>query len=166
MRLWLLFMVVALTGGCAYRLGPTNGVASGSRSVKFAPFVNKTDEPRVTDYLSNSLRKQLQRDGTYHLETAGTPDILVTGEITRFLRTGLSYDPNDILTPQEYTLVLEAQVRALNVNTGKIIFDRLVRGTTFIRVGNDEFSSERQAIPLLTDTLAQGAVSLLADGSW
>lgn len=161
-----MFIVVALTGGCAYRLGPTNGISAGARTVKFAQFVNKTDEPRVTEYLGNSLRKQLQRDGTFHLQTSGAPDILVSGEITRFRRTGLSYDPNDVLTPQEYTLVLEAQVKALNVNTGKVLFDKVVRGTTFIRVGTDEFSSERQAIPILTDTLAQGAVSLLADGNW
>jgi hypothetical protein len=167
MRGWLLLILAVVVGGCAgYKVGPTNGVPAGSRTVKFAPFVNKTLEPRVTEYLGNSLRKQLQQDGTYRLETSGSPDIMVTGEVTRLLRSILSYDPNDVLTPNEYQLTLEAHIRAININTGKTIVDNKVTGTTFIRVGNDEFSSERQAIPLLTDTLAHNAISMLVDGPW
>ena len=35
-----------------------------------------------------------------------------------------------------------------------------------IRIGNDEYSAERQAIPLLTDNVARRAISLLVDGPW
>jgi hypothetical protein len=170
MRSWLLLIlavVAVLTGGCAgYKLGPTNGVAAGSRSVKFKPFVNHTQDPRVSEYLSTALRKQLQQDGTFRLETSGTPDILVSGEITRLDRNGLSYDPNDVLTPQEYTLTMQAHVVAVNVNTGKTYINRTVQGFTYIRIGSDESSAERQAIPLLTDSVARNAIALLVDGAW
>jgi hypothetical protein len=167
MRSWLLIILAVAAGGCAgYKLGPTNGVMAGSRTVKFKPFVNRTEVPRITEYLSTSLRKQLQQDGTFRLETSGSPDILVSGEITKFNRGGLSYDPNDVLTPQEYTLTMQARVVATDVNTGKVFIDRTVQGYTYIRIENDEFSSERQAIPLLTDSLARSAVSLLVDGKW
>jgi hypothetical protein len=167
MRSWLLIILAVAASGCAgYKLGPTNGVAAGSRTVKFKPFVNRTHEPRVTEYLSTSLRKQLQQDGTFRLETAGSPDILVSGEITRFDRTGLSYQTNDVLTPQEYTLTMQAHVVAMDVNTGKVFINRTVQGYTYIRIGNDEYSAERQAVPLLTDSVARSAVSLLVDGAW
>ena len=167
MRSWLLIILAIAAGGCAgYKLGPTNGIAAGSRTVKFKPFINKTREPRVTEYLSISLRKQLQQDGTFRLETSGSPDILVSGEITRFDRVGLSYLAGDVLTPQEYTLTMQAHVTAMDVSTGKVFINRTVQGTTYIRIGNDEFSAERQAIPLLTDNVARDAISLLVDGSW
>jgi len=167
MRSWLLIILAIAEGGCAgYKLGPTNGIAAGSRTVKFKPFINKTREPRVTEYLSTSLRKQLQQDGTFRLETSGSPDILVSGEITRFDRGGLSYQTNDVLTPQEYTLTMQARVVAVDVSTGKTIVNRTVQGITYIRIGNDEYSAERQAIPLLTDNVARSAISLLVDGPW
>jgi hypothetical protein len=167
MRRVFLILLVVLSGGCmGYQLGPTNGMTPGLRTVKFAPFVNKTHEPRVTEYFSTSLRKLLQQDGTYALETSGSPDILVKGEITRFDRSGLSYDPNDVLTPQEYTLTMQIHITAIKTSTGKAFIDRTIRGHTYIRIFSDEFSNERQAIPLLTDDLARNAVSLLVDGSW
>jgi hypothetical protein len=167
MRAWLLIILAIAAGGCAgYKLGPTNGVAAGSRTVQFKPFINHTQEPRVTEYLSTSLRKRLQQDGTYRLETSGRPDILVSGEITKFLRSGLSYQQGDVLTPQEYTLTMQARVQAMDVNTGKIFINRTVQGYTYIRIENDEFSAERQAIPLLTDSLARNTIDLLVDGQW
>jgi Lipopolysaccharide-assembly len=167
MRSLLLFCLAAFLAGCAgYKLGPTNGLPAGSRTVEVRSFVNKTKEPRITEYLANSLRKQLQQDGSFRLETFGRGDILVTGEITQFKRSGLSYLTNDVLTPQEYTLDLSAHVVAINVNTGKTNLNKEVMGRTYIRIGNDQSSAERQAIPLLADDLARNAVSLLVDGDW
>jgi hypothetical protein len=167
MRAWLFIILAVVASGCAgYKLGPTNGIAAGSRTVKFKPFINRTQEPRATEYLSTSLRKQLQRDGTFRLETSGSPDILVSGEITRLERTGLSYQAGDVLTPQEYTLTMQARVVAVDVNTGKTFINRTVSGSTYIRIGNDETSDERQAVPLLTDSVARDAISLLVDGTW
>jgi hypothetical protein len=162
----LFILALALAGCAGYKLGPTNGMAAGSRSIGLRPFRNQTREPRVTEYLSISMRKQLLQDGTFRLETAGSPDIRVSGVIMRFDRTGLSFTTNDVLTPQEYTLTLVAHVVAVNVNTGKTNLSRDVQGVTYIRVGNDQSTAERQAIPLLTDSLARNAVSLLVDGTW
>jgi hypothetical protein len=167
MRRVLLFLVAMALAGCAgYKLGPTNGQPAGSRSIQVRSFVNKTHEPRVSEYISISFRKQLQQDGTFRLETGGRPDVLVMGEITRFDRSGLSYQTNDVLTPQEYTLVLGARVVAVDTASGKTNLNREVIGRTYIRIGNDQSSAERQAIPLLADDLARHAVSCLVDGDW
>jgi hypothetical protein len=165
-RALLSILGLALAGCAGYKLGPTNGIPAGSRSLKIEPFANHTREPRVTEYLAISMRKLLQKDGTYRLETSGKPDILVSGEVSRFQRAGLAFQTNDTLTPSEYTLSLVARVVAVEVNTGKTNLDREVSGLTYIIIGSDQSSAERQAIPLLADNLARNAVSLLVDGSW
>jgi hypothetical protein len=164
--LWIFFAVALLAGCAGYKLGPTNGLPAGSRSVEVRSFVNKTREPRITEYLAASLRKQFQQDGSFRLETSGRGDILITGEIKSFARSGLAYQTNDVLTPQEYMLALTAHVVAVNVNTGKTNFNKDVFGRTYIRVGNDQSSAERQAIPLLADDLARNAVSFVVDGDF
>lgn len=167
MRRLLPALLAAALAGCAgYHLGPTNGLPAGRVSVQVLPFVNHTREPRISEYLGASLRRQFQQDGTFHLQTGGTPDLLVTGEITRFERLELSYATNDVLTPQEYTLVLTANVVARDPVSGKTNLNRAVQGRTYIRVGNDLASTEREAIPNLADDLARNAVSLLVDGPW
>jgi hypothetical protein len=167
MRKLLLAVLAAALAGCAgYRLGPSNGLPAGSLSVQVLPFVNHTREPRISEYLSASMRRQFQQDGTFRLMTAGTPDLLVTGEITRFDRIGLSFATNDVLTPQEYTIVLTASVVARDPVSGKTNLNRTVQGRTYIRAGNDLASSERQAMPNLADDLARNAVSMLVDGPW
>jgi hypothetical protein len=165
-RALLSILALALAGCAGYKLGPTNGIPAGSRTLKIEPFANRTQEPRVTEYLAISMRKLLQQDGTYRLETSGRPDILVSGEISKFQRKGLAYQTNDALTPSEYTLTLVARVVAVDLHSGKTNLDREVSGLTYIIIGNDQSSAERQAIPLLADSLARNAVSLLVDGVW
>ena len=167
LRLLIPAVVAAALAGCAgYRVGPTNGLSEGSLSVKVQPFVNHTREPRISEYLASSMRKRFQQDGTFQLQTSGMADILVTGEIIRFERIELSYTTNDVLTPQEYTLTLTANIVARDSFSGKTNLSRTVRGQTYIRAGNDLASSEREAMPNLADDLARNAVTLLVDGPW
>jgi len=160
--------VLALAaGGCAgYRLGPTNGQAAGARSVQIDPFVNKTVQPRLGDYVMNSLRKHLQQDGAYRLDTHDDGDIIISGVITDYQRKELSFQPQDVITVLDYEITLTAQITARERATGKIIFDRPVKGRTSIRVGTDLTSTERQAAPLLADDLAKKTTALLVDGAW
>ena len=47
--------------GCAgYRLGPTNGMTAGAKSIEVKPFVNQTMEPRLIEPLTQALRRSLQ----------------------------------------------------------------------------------------------------------
>jgi hypothetical protein len=153
--------------GCAgYRLGPTNGVAAGEKSIQIMPFVNQTLEPRLTDAVTAQLRKQLQHDGTFRLATHDDGDIVVTGIITRYTRHELSFQPADTLTARDYRISLTAQVTARDRISGKVVLDQEISGFTLLRVGSDLVSSERQSLPLLAGDLAKNVTSRLADGSW
>ncbi len=173
-----------LFSGCAgYRVGPTNGLAAGEKSIQVEPFSNQTLEPWLTDAVTMQVRKELQRDGSFRLATGGTGDIVMTGVITGYHRHELSFAPHDTLTVRDYRLSLTAQVSARDRSTGRMILDQPVTGYTLIRVrvdlspsagqavpavatGTDLTSSERQALPLLAGDLARNVASLLADGTW
>jgi hypothetical protein len=160
-----LFAAAALSG-CAYRLGPTNGATAGDRSVQVNPFINKTLEPHLDDYMMNSLRKRLQEDGTYKVDTHNSGDVILTGVITAYDRTPLSFQPTDVITVVDYQIAMTALVTARERSTGKLIFEKAVRGRATLRVGNDQTSAERAALPILTDDVAKKAIALLVDGNW
>lgn len=69
MRAWICLIALLMAGCAGYRLGPTNGLSAGARSVQVNPFQNKTIEPRLIDAVTSQMRKQIQQDGTYRLET-------------------------------------------------------------------------------------------------
>ena len=160
-------LAAAALTGCAYRLGPTNGVTAGDRSVQVKPFLNKTLEPHLTDYVMNSMRKRLQEDGTYKVDThENDADIILNGVILTYDRSPLSFQPTDVITAVDYQIAMTAQVTARERSTGKLIFDKTVHGRTTLRVGADLTSAERAALPSLTDDVAKKAVALLVDGNW
>jgi len=168
-RLSLLLAWVAALGfcGCAgYRLGPSSGEAARTRSIQVNPFINQTLAPRLGDAVTVALRKGLQRDGTYQLATRGDGDVVVTGEITRYDRSELSYQPNDIVTVLDYRVTMTAHVTAHERSSGKTILDKDVSGYTLVRVGSDLTSAERQALSLLAEDLAKKITASLADGAW
>ena len=162
----LLGWPLLFTGCAGYRLGPTNGLEAGERSIQISPFANQTMQPRLTDTVASELRKELQRDGTFRLETHGDPDIVVNGSLTRYQRVEVTLAANDILTVRDFRLILTAQVTARERSTGKVLLDQPVSGNTLIRVGSDLTSAERQAMPLLANDLAKNVSALLADGKW
>ncbi len=164
---WLgLLLMVALTGCVGYTAGPTNGFPAGERTVKVNYFKNETLEPRLVVAVNRALKRNLQKDGTFELETRGSADLLVTGELTKFLRGGVSYTPGDTLSVRDYSMQLTAKIKVIDRATGNVIVDQEVTGSSIVRVGNDLTAGQRQAVPLIADQLARQATSLIVDGDW
>lgn len=152
--------------GCAYKLGSTTGETSGTRSITISPIVNRTLEPRLGDVVTQTLRTQVQRDGTYRLDTRDDGDILVTGTVTSYQRNGVTYVPTDVLTTVDARLSITVQVRAVDRVTGRVLLDRSLTGYTLMRVGNDMTSSERQSLPQLADNVCHNITTALVEGTW
>jgi hypothetical protein len=164
---WILSTLVILFVGCAgYRVGPVNGVSARSRAVTVNLFQNNTYEPRLSESVAFALRRRLQQDGTYRLDTQNEGDIVVSGAITRYDRAPLSFDPRDVLTPRDYTLSITADVTAAERGTGKVIFQRAFQGRTVVRATADRNAAERQAHPTMADDLARNITSALTEGPW
>jgi hypothetical protein len=167
LRLLSALAALSVLSGCAgYRLGPTNGLQAGSRTVQFKPFTNQTLQPRLGDAVDTALRIDLQRDGTYRLATREDADIVVSGVITRYARHELSLVPTDVLTVQDFRVSMTAHVTARERASGKVLFNSPVTGSALVRVGADLSSGERQALSQIADDFAKKVISLLADGTW
>lgn len=153
--------------GCAgYRLGSASGLAADAQSIEIIPFPNQTEEPRLSPALASALRRQIQNNGTFKLETRGKGDLQITGNIVQYLRVGVTFQPGDVITPRDFELRMTAQVKVLNRRAGKTLLQRPVTGRTLIRAFSDLASAERRALPLLADDLARKIIDLLVDGDW
>ena len=153
--------------GCAsYRLGPVPGLAADAQSIEIIPFPNQTEEPRLSAALASALRRQIQNDGTFKLETRGNGDLQITGNIIQYLRVGVTFQPDDVVTARDFELRMTAQVKAFNRRTGKTLLERPVTGRTLIRAFDNPANAERQALPLLANDLARNIIDLLVDGDW
>lgn len=164
----ILVLVVALVGGgCAgYRLGSTDGLPSGYRTVTVKPFVNRTLEPRLGDDATFAVRKEIQRDGAFRLATGPAAGYELTGELIRYERTEVSFLSTDTTTARDYRISLTARVVVRDRTLGKVVFERDVTGQSLMRVGSDLPSTERQTMPLAATDLARQITSLLVDGTW
>jgi hypothetical protein len=156
----------ALAGCAAYQLGPVNGAVAGAKTIEVQPFNNQTLQPRLGDAITESLRERLQTDATYRLATRGQGDVVVTGVIRQYTRQGLGYLNTDVTTPENYRVDLVVHVTARDRLSDKLILDKDVKGHTFVHIGDDLASAERQALPLLADDLAQNITELLTQGAW
>lgn len=161
-------VAVLMLAGCAgYHLGPVNGVMAGAKTIEVQPFNNQTLQPRLGDVITESLRERLQTDATYQLATRReNGDVVVTGVIHQYVRQGLGFLGTDITTPENYRVDIVVHVIARERLSGKKILDKDVKGHTFVQIGNDLASAEREAMPLLADDLAQNITELLTEGTW
>ncbi|HEV8543418.1 MAG TPA: LPS assembly lipoprotein LptE [Verrucomicrobiae bacterium] len=159
-------LLLFLLSGCGYQLGPTNGMAAGSRTVQINLFRNQTFEPRLPEPLATSLRRWIQRDGTYRLATQNDADVIVDGTITEYNRVGVSFQPTDVLTVRDYDIFLVTKFTATERATGRVLASATVTGRTTVRVSADQSSAERQAAPLLAEDVARRITAMLVDGSW
>ena len=156
----------ALCGCAGYRLGPTNALEAGAKSVQITPFLNHSPEPGLADEVTAAVRKSVQRDGTFRLATRGDSDLVVTGVINSYQRREISLSREELRTVRDYQVVITAQVVIRERATGKVLLDRAVNGDAVLRVGADLGASERQLVPQLADDLAKRITGLLVDGSW
>jgi hypothetical protein len=162
----LALVLPLLLAGCAYHLGPTGGRRAGQQTVQVQTVVNETVEPRLVAALGQALREQIQRDGTFRLQTHGDADILLSSTIVKFDRQFISVKAGDSLTPRDYRILITARIVARERGTGRVLLDRELVGRTEVRAGSDLHSAEREAIPMAADFLATSATSLLADGKF
>jgi hypothetical protein len=155
-----------LTACAGYQVGPVNGVPAGSRAVTVNLFRNETFEPRLSESIAFALRRKLQQDGTFRLDTQNHGDIVVNGTIVGIQRTPLSFQSHDILTTRDYDLIIAADVTAVDRATGKEILHKTFRGRTPVRATENRDASERQSQPNVADDLAKNITAALTEGAW
>ena len=165
-RLLLLFAVGISTGCASYKVGAVTPAIPADQSIQVGLFQNGTAQPGLSESVNASIRRELHRDGTFDLATANDGDVLLTGNITSYRRSAVSFQPRDILTVRDFVVELSTQVKATDKTSGEVLVDRVVTSRTTVRLGDDLTSAERQALPLLANDLAKRTVAMLAEGDW
>jgi len=167
-RLILAGLGALLLAGCAgYRLGPVGGQVAGARDIQVPMARNSTLEPRLVEPVTEALRRHIQQDGTFRLETDGAPaDLVLETTLVSYERLPMAFQRKDVVTVSEYELRLSCRVVLRERGAERPILDRIVSGRAAILVGPDQTSAERQAAPLLADDLARRAVILVSEGAW
>lgn len=163
----LALVCVLLLPGCAgYRLGPTSGISARYQSLCVLPFANETREPRLPEAVQSALLHTLQQEGTYRIARRNDADVLVTGTIVEYERGGIAFDPNDVRTVTDFRVTLRVKVKAIETGTGRVLLDDQIAGRTTVRLGADQPSAERQALPLVAENLSRNITARLVDGDW
>ena len=163
----LLLLAVGLANGCVgYRVGTVNPTIPADHSIQVGLFQNGTAQPGLSESVNASIRRELHRDGTFELATANDGDVLLTGDITAYRRSAVSFQPRDILTVRDFVVELSTRIKATEKTSGEVLVDRVVTSRTTVRLGDDLASSERQALPLLANDLAKHTVAMLSEGGW
>ena len=165
---WFVALFTLGSCGCAgYRLGPTSTAIPRDKSIEVNFFQNETLEPpRLAEQINQALRAELQRDGTYRLNTQGEGDVVLNGVIRNYDRIGVTFLARDTLTTADYQLAIVVRVTATDRATGRVILEKDVTGKVTIYSTRDLPSAERQALPLLANDFARNVTTLLTEGTW
>jgi hypothetical protein len=162
----LILAALVLCGCAGYHLGPANDAVPGGKTLEIFPFNNQTLEPRLGEAVTQAVREYVQTDGTYRLATQGGSDVVLTGTLKRYYREGLSFLNQDVTTTENYRVGLVAHVVARDSGSGKVLLEKDISGFTFVRVGSDLASADRQSLALLADDLARNITMALTEGGW
>jgi hypothetical protein len=150
---------------CGYRLGYVKPSNYGHIESIYVPtFTNETLEPRSAVLVTNAVIQQFQRDGTYRLGTKQNADAVLEASIERLeRRQARSARFNTLRTSElEFTLVVRYQFRDLSTNL--VLDEGLIEGETSRFLDANFQLSERQALPLAAERLAENLVSRLSEG--
>jgi Lipopolysaccharide-assembly len=159
----LLFVLLA---GCAgYTLGPIQPTfMKGVHRVAVPVFRNTTVAADVEALSTTTVIQQIQQDGTYEVTGADHADAIVEGTISSVQRTRARALVGNVLASSEFSLTVIIHVRVVRPNSGELLGQRDVYGTSSFFTGNDISAQERQALPLAIQDAAVQLVSYLSEG--
>ncbi|HEX8311389.1 MAG TPA: LptE family protein [Chthoniobacteraceae bacterium] len=167
----LLALAVALSGCAGYQIGPIKPtIMAGVKTIAVPNFKNDTLEPRVEALLANSVIKQIQQDGTYQIARENSADAILECTLDEIQRRPARSLSGNVLLTREYQLTLRVRYRVIRRDTGVVLEQRTVNGTTsfFVSgsnpVSGDIVQDERQAIPIAAEDMAVRLVSQISEG--
>ena len=172
MRLLLALLSVVLWSGCAgYTVGPIKPTPMRSvQRIHVPNIINDTLHPRVEVLITNLLIKQIQQDGTYEITDENRADAILKVKLNEIERRPARSVRGNVLQTREYLLNLRARYEVIKTDTGMVLDNRSIIGSTSFFVGGENLNSadsvqdERQAIPLAAEDLAVRITSLISEG--
>lgn len=160
-----LLLLAWFASGClGYHAGPVT--KRNFNSIAVPMFHNETLRPQLEAQISNAIIRRLQQDGSLRIEGEPRADVILHGTIFRYQRTALRTLHTDTGVPREYEIAITVRVEATDRRTGETVLRSTeVEGKSDVFIGEDQQSSEEQALPLVADDIAKRVAGLLVE-SW
>lgn len=160
----LLLLSVFLFGCAGYHAGPVTKTSFHSIAVPM--FRNETLRPQLEAQISNAIIQRLQQDGSLQIESRSRADVVLIGTVERYDRIALRSLRSDIGIPREFRISITVRVEATDRRTGETVLKSTeVEGTSDVFIGEDQETSEYQALPLVADDIAKRVAGLIVE-SW
>ncbi len=159
----LLLCSLLLTACGGYRVGPPVRTAYADVKKIYIPMViNKTYEPNIQALVTDTIINRFNNDGTFEITGEAQADAVLHITLNEIDRNPLRFAVGNSLVAQEYQLIMRANFE-LKSKSGKPLNARGAEGSTTFFVSNDLISSQRQAMPLAAEKLADHIVSQIAE---
>lgn len=160
-----LSLLLLLTGCAGYHIGPVKPFYMREvKTIAVPTFKNDTLNPRIETLITDTVIKQIQQDGTYRIVPSDTADAILEGTVTDLQRRSARSVRGNVLATSEFHITLSLQYKIVKRDTGAVMHERTVRGSTSFFVGGDLQQDERQAIPLAAGEAAEQLVSEISEG--
>lgn len=159
-------IVAVLLSGCAgYHLGSVKPNALREvHSIAVPTFRNDTLVPRAEVLVTDTVIKEIQRDGTYRIASGDEDaDATLKGEILRVGRSPARSVRGNVLSTTEFNLALVVRYRLVDKQGNQLAGGDAGGGTSFF-VSTDVSTDERQALPLAAEALAKNLTRQLSEG--
>lgn len=112
-RFFLSLVVVLLLGGCGYQIaGRSDKLPLEVQSLYIELFANRTYEPYLENRLTDRVTERFARKQPLRLvEKRERADAQLSGEITRYTSTPISYSSSDVITEYRSNMVIAVTLR-------------------------------------------------------
>jgi hypothetical protein len=112
---------VALAG-CGYHLAGTGTtVPTGAQTIRIEPFVNHTREHGLEVRLHRAVEDEFRRRGPLRVVVDGDADLVLTGEVRRFVTAPVTFSATDEAV--QYQATLQVNVRLTQRETGRVLHE-------------------------------------------
>ena len=150
-------MAFAACGCAGYRW--TSGVPEEYRTVSVPVFENRTMAAELGPTVTQYVRREFQREGTFSLRRTGDAAVEVQGAIASISRAAISYDRSFGMRAREYRYLVTAEVTFIDKKTGRVMADnrKYVAETTFM-VQGDILTGQRNAAARVAQDIARQIV--------
>ena len=170
MKRVVLLPLLALLCSCAnYQMGNTpKGAGFQDVRVLYLPsVVNETDETAVPGPVTNAILQEIDRDGTFRHARKDEADAILEVTVKKIERSPIQQSVEQYLTTLQYQLTITLEYRVYSLKEKKEVIPKAtIRGYTTFFVQGDQTESQRQALPLTAQNVAQNLVSALANRGW
>jgi hypothetical protein len=152
--------------GCAgYQLGSVQPEAFRHiHTVAVPTFRNETLEPRFAVIATNAVIEEMQRDGTYQVESASAADGRLEGTIKQIKRRQVRSTRQDTLASLEMEFSVEVEYVFRDMRSYGILAEGEVEASSHQFLDPNFQLSEREALPIAAERLATELVSRISEG--